>query len=97
MLCRTDLEKWVHGRMVALQCDPDMRSWAEQYDHSLAPSQKFSPSLFNERMPFLPLGLDLMEFYECGALCYPLCFAYPSVQAIGLLKMQNTKALLLSA
>lgn len=59
-----DPEKWVHEQLVALQCDADIRSAAHTYDMAAPSKQKHLPSLSNSRLPYLPAGLDLMEFYE---------------------------------
>lgn len=78
IVCRFDPEKWVHEQLVALQCDADIRSAAHTYDMAAPSKQKHLPSLSNSRLPYLPAGLDLMEFYEFAALltciaCQGLC------------------------
>lgn len=62
--CRFDPELWVHEQLVALQCDDDMRAAAHAHDRTLSPSERYPPSLFNARLPFLPGGVDLMRVYE---------------------------------
>jgi hypothetical protein len=73
---RVDLEIWVHEQIVALQCDSDMRAAALSYEATLPEGHRQLPGLSNQRLPFLPEGIDLMEVYRfvtrrCTAMARP--------------------------
>eukprot|EP00892_Ulva_mutabilis_P002081 jgi/Ulvmu1/11874/UM081_0032.1 len=58
-----DLERWVHGELLKLRCDVDMRQAALDHEAMLPPQLRRTPSLTSRRMQFKPLGLDLLEVY----------------------------------
>lgn len=77
MVCRIDLERWVHEELLKLRCDVDMRQAALEHEASQPPQLRRDPSLTSRRIQFKPLGLDLFTVYLC-APALPLAPCTPS-------------------
>jgi hypothetical protein len=75
--CRVDLERWVHDVILSLRCDRDILAAARRHEGTVPPADRHRPMLSNERLPFLPEGVDLVAVYECAAAVRLLLCWYP--------------------